>query len=101
VLKQVLEEFEKSDGVLSLDEMAGRLSVERSVLEGMIEFWVRKGRLRQVGPDGGDCARCAGCHLASNVERARATCWYSQARNKGGKYHKEAAGSKYRFRGPL
>jgi hypothetical protein len=71
MLKQVLEEFEKSDGVLSLEEMAARLGVERSALEGMIEFWVRKGRLRQVGPDGGDCARCAGCYLASNVERGK------------------------------
>ncbi len=71
MLKQVLDEFEKSDGALSLDEMAGRLSVERSALEGMIEFWVRKGRLRQMGPDGGDCARCAGCPLASNGERGK------------------------------
>ncbi len=68
MLRQVLEEFENIDGMLTLDEMASRLGVQSSLLKGVIEFWVRKGRLRQVELDGDDFARCAGCYLTSNME---------------------------------
>ncbi len=71
MLRQVLKEFEEIDDVLTLNEMAARLDVQSSVLKGMIDFWVRKGRLRQVGLDDGDFVQYTGCCLASNMERGR------------------------------
>jgi hypothetical protein len=47
VLKQLLQEIESSQGPLSLDDLSRKLGVERSALEGMIAFWVRKGRLKE------------------------------------------------------
>jgi hypothetical protein len=47
VLKQVLQEIESSHGPLSLDDLSRQLGVERGALEGMIAFWVRKGRLKE------------------------------------------------------
>jgi hypothetical protein len=46
VLHEVLEEFERTQGPMTLDQLARRLDVERSALEGMVDYWVRKGRLR-------------------------------------------------------
>jgi hypothetical protein len=46
VLRQVLEELESLKGPVSLNDLSRKLGVEWSALEGMIAFWVRKGRLR-------------------------------------------------------
>lgn len=46
MLQKVLREIEAAQGAISLNELAGKLGVERSALAGMIEFWIRKGRLR-------------------------------------------------------
>jgi hypothetical protein len=46
MLRQVLREIEQAQGTVNLNELAHRLDVEPSALEGMIAFWVRKGRLR-------------------------------------------------------
>lgn len=54
-LRDVLNAFE-TDQPLSLAQMARRFNVEPGVLEGMIEFWVRKGKLRQAAYTG--CADC-------------------------------------------
>jgi hypothetical protein len=51
-LRQVLEQFEHQSGTLSLGQMATALGVERPILQDMIDYWVRKGRLREVV----DCA---------------------------------------------
>ena len=45
MLNRILHEIEMVDGVLNLDELVTKLGVERSALEAMIQFWVRKGRL--------------------------------------------------------
>ena len=45
MLKQVLREIESSSEPLDVAELSRRLGVDRSALEGMIEFWVQKGRL--------------------------------------------------------
>jgi hypothetical protein len=52
MLHRVLSELESAEGAVDLGEMAQRLGVERTALEGMIEFWVRKGRLRSDRPPG-------------------------------------------------
>ena len=72
MLSRVLEQFEKAKGPLTLSEMARRLGVERSALEGMVQFLVRNGKLRQVGPAAAACAQCSlrpGCgyHLPGRL----------------------------------
>ena len=46
MLRQVLEEIESAHGPVNINELSHKLGLERSTLEGMIEFWVRKGRLK-------------------------------------------------------
>ncbi|HQY90066.1 MAG: FeoC-like transcriptional regulator [Caldilinea sp.] len=45
MLWKILHEIEAAQGPLDLNELSRRLDVDRSVLDGMIQFWVRKGRL--------------------------------------------------------
>ncbi len=46
MLQQILRELEATQGPISLSDLACKLGVEQSALKGMIEFWVRKGRLK-------------------------------------------------------
>jgi len=46
VLRQVLEELEAAPGPVNINELSRKLGIDRSALEGMIQFWVRKGRLK-------------------------------------------------------
>ena len=48
VLRQVLRALQSAQGPVNLDDLSRKLGVERSALEGMMAFWVRKGRLRDV-----------------------------------------------------
>lgn len=46
MLQRVLQEIEAAQGSINLGELSRKLGVEQSALEGMIQVWVRKGRLR-------------------------------------------------------
>jgi hypothetical protein len=46
VLRQVLQELEMAQGPISLGELSRRLDIDQDALRGMIEFWVRRGRLQ-------------------------------------------------------
>ena len=46
MLHQVLRELETAQEAVDLNQLAHKLGVERSALQGMIQFWVRKGRLK-------------------------------------------------------
>ena len=66
MLQRILNEFESSPGGMSINELGQRLGVERSALEGMIAYLVRKGILRDEAaaamecvPAGNACASCA------------------------------------------
>lgn len=48
MLQQVLHAFEEAREPLNLAELAGQLGVEPGALEGMIGYWVRKGRLKDA-----------------------------------------------------
>ncbi|MGQ9483131.1 FeoC-like transcriptional regulator [Chloroflexus sp.] len=48
MLYQILEALETADGPVSLDELSRQLQIEPGALEGMIAFWVRKGRLQET-----------------------------------------------------
>jgi hypothetical protein len=65
VLRQVLRELESAEGPVNLNDLGRKLGVERGALEGMIAFWVRKGRLKDdyATATMGACARgdCAVC----------------------------------------
>ena len=62
-LSRILREFEDARGQVTLGEIARKLGIERSALEGMIQLLVRKGRLREVCGVGESCATC-GVRLA-------------------------------------
>jgi len=58
-LRAVLEAFGQA-GPLSLSQLAQRLDVEPNMLDGMIQFWVHKGKLREVGQH--NCTACGVLH---------------------------------------
>ncbi|MGB9632121.1 MAG: FeoC-like transcriptional regulator [Chloroflexaceae bacterium] len=60
MLEQVLQALETASGPVSLNELSQRLRIDPGVLEDIIAFWVRKGRLRAVagGVCGGGCSSC-------------------------------------------
>lgn len=69
-LRQVLEQFEQSQGSVSLPHMARTLGIERGTLQNMIDYWVRKGKLREVGAQ--SCATCgsaSGCPFIVTLPR--------------------------------
>lgn len=78
MLQQVLREIEQARGPLSLGDLAHKLEVDRGTLEGMLAFWVRKGRIAMSDVDGqtcvsgngcGGCASTTGCPFAGLAPR--------------------------------
>lgn len=59
-LRRVLEHVESQAGAVSLAQMSRALDVPRPLLQEMIDYWVRKGRLREAGT-----AACGACGSAS------------------------------------
>lgn len=56
-LQQVLDAFESAAGPLSLDALAHKLDLSPALLESMIAYWVRRGRIQEIVDDV-DCAAC-------------------------------------------
>lgn len=67
MLSQILHELKNAKGPVDLNELSRRLGVQRSALDGMIQFLVRKGRLREVGI-GETPPACASCPIHSTCE---------------------------------
>ncbi|GAB4477992.1 MAG: hypothetical protein Kow00124_21870 [Anaerolineae bacterium] len=61
LLRRVLTALEEAQGPVSLAALSRQLEVEPSALEGMIDFWVRKGRLRLTGATVCSSAGCGAC----------------------------------------
>jgi hypothetical protein len=57
-LRQVLTIFEQADGALSLAHIARELEISTARLEGMLQYWVRKGRIREVVDLSSGCPSC-------------------------------------------
>ncbi len=57
-LQQVLNRFSDQSAPLSLRALAHEMQLEPGVLHGMLEYWVRKGKLREVGSGGESCTTC-------------------------------------------
>ncbi len=60
MLKRVLQEVEATNGPIHTAELSRRLGIERGALEGMIAYWVRKGRLLDGEEAGQVCSPAAG-----------------------------------------
>jgi FeoC like transcriptional regulator len=66
MLTQLLALLAQTESGLTLAEMGQALSAQPSAVFAMVEMLVRKGRIIEIGPDGGFCASCgleAQCHL--------------------------------------
>jgi hypothetical protein len=82
MLQQVLTEIQQADGPITVNELSRKLGLERSALQGMIEFWVRKGRLRDddalaadeavcdTGSCGDSCHGLAACPFTAKMPRS-------------------------------
>jgi hypothetical protein len=57
-LRQVLDRFADQRTPTSLSRIAHDMGIEPGMLQGMIEYWVRKGRLREVTSGGETCNTC-------------------------------------------
>jgi len=62
-LRQLLDCFERAPEGLSLLAVARELDLSPARVENLIEFWVRKGRIRRCEdqPDCSLCGEIAGC----------------------------------------
>lgn len=70
MLRQVLDYFEAGQGAVSLPQMARALDLERPMLQTMIDYWVRKGKLREVGaPACSTCGSASGCPFVVAMPR--------------------------------
>lgn len=49
LLREVLTALEEAEGPLRVSDLAARLNASPDAVAGMIDFWVRKGRLRVAG----------------------------------------------------
>jgi len=48
MLRNILVEIEKSHGVISLSVLSSRLGIQKSALHGIIQTWVRKGKIQLI-----------------------------------------------------
>jgi hypothetical protein len=80
MLRELLRLIEAADGPMTVSELSRRLNVAPGVIEGMLEHWVRKGRLAVSGgaataccATGDGCGSCAGvgdCPFVARLPRS-------------------------------
>lgn len=82
MLNQILHEIENTRGTINISDLSRKLGIERSALDGMMAFWVRKGRLRDDDADlaaamptcastscGGSCIGMAACPFVAKMPK--------------------------------
>ncbi|MCA9887619.1 MAG: hypothetical protein KC546_04565 [Anaerolineae bacterium] len=57
-LREVLNRFSDQSAPLSINQMAHDMGLEPGVLHSMIDYWVRKGKLREINSSGQACTTC-------------------------------------------
>jgi hypothetical protein len=70
MLTQLLNLLAARNCAMSLSEISRALGAQPSAILPMLLLLVRKGRLLEIGPDGGFCASCAE-HTQCNLLAAR------------------------------
>jgi hypothetical protein len=70
-VRQVLDLFENATGPLSLPQVARRLNISQVRLEGMIHYWIRKGRIRESVSltECGSCGHQGACPFVMDMPR--------------------------------
>ncbi|MEZ4519241.1 MAG: FeoC-like transcriptional regulator [Chloroflexota bacterium] len=71
-LRQVLAAFEENTGPKSLSQIAHDLEITQPQLEGMIAYWVRRGKIREVA-DLSECPTCGrddGCPFVLELPKS-------------------------------
>ncbi|MEW6578652.1 MAG: FeoC-like transcriptional regulator [Chloroflexota bacterium] len=71
-LRQVLQTFEEARAPRTLSQLARELDIPPGMLEGMIDHWVRKGKLRETGssPACTTCGQSASCPFIAKMPRS-------------------------------
>ena len=72
MLYQVIEEIEQAQGPVLLADLSRKLDIDPGTLSGMIQFWVRKGRLRDDDAALQDGIACASGACGSSCAGATA-----------------------------
>lgn len=73
MLRQVLNAFEQAEEPRSLNDMARDLGITPGMLTGMIDYWVRKGKLRETSLGQETCNTCGsaeGCPFILRLPRS-------------------------------
>jgi len=85
MLRELLRLVETAEGPISLADLGRQLGVDVAVLDGMLQYWVRKGRLIMDGQSGevacaggcgsmgGGCGSCSGMTSCPFVARLPVT----------------------------
>lgn len=71
-LREVLNHFDGQTAPLSINRLARDMGVTPGVLHGMIDYWVRKGKLREVTSTTDGCTTCGvknGCPFIVHLPR--------------------------------
>ena len=61
-LSKLLERFEEMSGALSIQALASELELRPAQVESMVDFWIRKGRIRAIE----ESKACGSCGINSN-----------------------------------
>ncbi len=79
-LRQVLKYFENSRGGISINAIAREMEISPGQVGSMVEFWVRKGKIRSAPvQDCGSCGVIGNCHFVIEVPLS-----YELVRENGG-----------------
>ena len=81
MLREVLQAIEAADGPVHVGALSRQLHIEHSALEGMIDYWVRKGRLQALHVKeqlcapaathcGGGCTGTAACTFIARMPKS-------------------------------
>lgn len=62
ILSKLLKKFEEISGALSIQALASELELRPAQVESMVDFWVRKGRIRATE----ESKACGSCGINSN-----------------------------------
>lgn len=71
-LREVLNRFNSQSPPVSINQLARDMQIDAGVLHGMIDYWVRKGKLREVNSGGQTCTTCGvknGCPFVVALPR--------------------------------